>query len=268
MNGRVRTRGLTARLGPRDSAILRSLLEFRLMSGAQLRRLHFPGTSIPTQSRKARAALQRLTELGAVVRLRRRVGGIRAGSEGHVYGLSGLGFAVLNPEATQRYRRVPETKLAYAAHVLAVSELGVTLHERARAGRCVLSEFRAEPGCWRWFDGIGGRRALKPDAYARLDVEGYELSAFIEQDMDTESLPIIRRKLDLYVDYWRTGAEQDQHGVFPRVWWLVPDEHRLTAITNTIRQVSTDARDLFTVALTPEAADQLTRLPQLEGGPQ
>jgi Replication-relaxation len=183
-----------------------------------------------------------------------------------VYGLSGLGFAVLNPAADHRHRRVPETKLAYQSHVLAVSELGVALTERSRSGHCVLDEFRAEPGCWRWFDSIGGRRALKPDAYVRLDVEGYELSAFIEQDMDTESLPAIRRKLDVYVDYWRTGTEQHQHGVFPRVWWLVPDSHRLHAITDTIRQLSTDARELFTVALTDDTPDRLTQLPQLEGG--
>jgi hypothetical protein len=236
------------------------------MSGAQLRRLHFPGSSVSTQSRKARAALQRLTELGAVVRLRRRVGGVRAGSEGHVYGLSGLGFAVLNPAADHRHRRVPETKLAYQAHVLAVSELGVALAERSRSARCGLDEFRAEPGCWRWFDSIGGRRTLKPDAYIRLDVEGYELSAFIEQDMDTESLPAIRRKLDVYVDYWRTGVEQHQHGVFPRVWWLVPDGHRLRAIADTVQQTTADAHDLFTVALTHDAPDRLTQLPQLEGG--
>jgi hypothetical protein len=210
--------------------------------------------------------MQRLTELGAVVRLHRRVGGIRSGSEGHVYGLSGLGFAVLNPAADHRHRRVPETKLAYQAHVLAVSELGVTLTERSRSGQCVLDEFRAEPGCWRWFDGIGGRRVLKPDAYVRLDIEGFELSAFIEQDMDTESLPTIRRKLELYVDYWRTGAEQHHHGVFPKVWWLVPDDHRHRTVADTIRQVAADARDLFTVALTTDAPNRLTRLSQHEGG--
>jgi hypothetical protein len=201
-----------------------------------------------------------------VVRLRRRVGGIHSGSEGHVYGLSGLGFAVINPDADHRHRRVPETKLAYQSHVLAVSELGVALTERARTGRCVLDEFQAEPGCWRWFDGIGGRRALKSDAYVRLDVEGYELSAFIEHDLDTESLPTIRRKLAVYIDYWRAGAEQHRRGVFPRVWWLVPSNARLHDITDAIQQAPADTRDLFTVALTDDAPDRLTQLPHLEGG--
>lgn len=269
MNARARARGLAARLGPRDLAVLGSLQELRLLSGAQIRRLHFPGSNLVTQARKSRAALQRLTELQTVVRLRRRVGGIRAGSEGHVYGLSGLGQSVLDldRDESRRHRRVPETKLAFQSHVLAVSELAVGLTEQARTGACVIEEFRAEPGCWRWFGGLGGgRRVLKPDAYARLGIGEYELTAFIEQDMDTESLPTITRKLGVYVDYWRSGAEQHQRGVFPRVWWLVPDIARLRAITATIQRVSADARDLFTVALTDQATALLTRLPSPEGG--
>jgi hypothetical protein len=245
-----------------------SLREFRLMTGAQLRRLYFPGGHPVTQARKTRAALQRLTELQVVVRLQRRVGGVRAGSEGHVYGLSGLGFAVLDldQQAARRHRGVAETKLAFQSHVLAVSELAVGLVERATTGACVIEELRAEPGCWRWFDGIGGRRVLKPDAYVRLDVAGYELSAFCEVDLDTESLPTIGRKLSVYIDYWRTGIEQRRHGVYPRVWWLVPDLARLQAIAHAIRRVPAEARELFTVALAGQAVALLTQLPSPEGG--
>jgi hypothetical protein len=246
---------------------LTSLHQLRLLSGAQVRRLHFPGSNMVTQARKSRATLQRLTELSAVVRLRRRVGGVRAGSEGHVYGLSGLGQAVLELDRAEprRHRRVPETKLAFQSHVLAVSELAINLTEQARTGVCQLDEFHAEPGCWRWFSGLaGGRRLLKPDAYVRLGIDEFELTAFIEQDMDTESLSTIARKLDVYVDYWRTGAEQHEHGMFPRVWWLVPDTARLRAITDTITHLPTQARHVFTVALTEQAATLLTQLP--EGG--
>lgn len=269
MNARARARGLAARLGPRDLAVLRSLQELRLMSGSQIRRLHFPGSNAITQARKSRAALQRLTELRVVVRLRRRVGGIRAGSEGHVYGLSGLGLSVLDldREISRRHRSVPETKLAYQAHVLAVSELAVGLIEQARSGACVIEELRAEPGCWRWFGGLGGgRRVLKPDAYVRLGVDDFEMTAFIEMDLDTESVPTIARKLAVYVDYWRTGTEQREHDVFPRVWWLVPDIARLRAITAAIQRVPAEARDLFTVTLADQASTSLIRLPSPEGG--
>lgn len=268
MNGRARARAVAHRLGARDLAMLASLREFRLMTGGQLRRLYFPGGRLVTQARKTRAALQRLTELQTVIRLRRRVGGIRAGSEGNVYGLSGLGYAVLDldQQTARRHRSVPETKLAFQSHVLAVSELAVELTERARTGACVIQELRAEPGCWRWFDSLGGRRVLKPDAYIRLDVEDFEITAFCELDLDTESLPTITRKLGVYIDYWRTGAEQHRHGVFPRVWWLVPDHARLQAIAHTIHHVPAEARDLFTIALIEQAAALLTQSPSLEGG--
>lgn len=267
MNARART--LATRLGQRDIDVLRSLQELRLLSGAQVRRLHFPGSNVVTQARKSRAALQRLTELHAVVRLRRRVGGVRAGSEGHVYGLSGLGQAVLDldHDEPRRHRRVTETKLAHQTHVLAVSQLAVELTERGRTGACQVEEFRAEPDCWRWFSGLGGgRRVLKPDAHVRLGIGEFEVSAFIEQDMDTESLPTIVRKLAVYTDYWRAGIEQHEHGVFPRVWWLVPDAARLRGIATAIHRVPAEARGLFAVGLAAQAPHLLTQPTEPEGG--
>lgn len=239
------------------------------MTGSQLRRLHFPGTHLPTQARKCRAALQRLTQHRVVVRLHRRVGGIRAGSEGYVYGLSGLGHAVLDLDqpGIRRHRSVIDTKPAFADHVLAVAELAVRLGELALVGACTIEELRAEPGCWRWFAGIGGgRRVLKPDAFVRLSIEDYELTAFIEQDMNTESLRVIETKLKVYIDYWHSGTEQHHSGVFPRVWWLVTHIARLQAIAAVIERLPQSARGLFTVALSNDAPHLLTQLPSTEGG--
>jgi hypothetical protein len=233
------------------------------MTGAQLLRLHFPGGQLVTQARKARAALRRLTELRVLVRLDRRVGGVRAGSEGHLYSLSGRGYAVLDLDRAvpRRHGRIIDTKVAFQSHVLAVSELAVELREQERAGVCGVEELRAEPGAWRWFSGIGGgRRTLKPDAYARLAVGEYVLSHFIEIDQATESLPTITRKCQVYIDYWRSGQEQHTHGVFPRIWWLVPNTARLNAIGSVIRGLPADAHALFAVVLTSEAASLLTQL--------
>ncbi|HEX5116549.1 MAG TPA: replication-relaxation family protein [Pseudonocardiaceae bacterium] len=263
MSGRAHAVQLAARLGDRDLAILASLREFRLMTGAQLRRLHFPGGQFVTQARKARAALQRLTALRVVVRLDRRVGGVRAGSEGHIYSLSGRGYAVLalDQAIPRRHGRIIDTKIAFQSHVLAVSQLAVELREQERTGVCVVEELRAEPGAWRWFSGIGGgRRVLKPDAYVRLAVGEYVLSHFIEIDQATESLPTITRKCAVYVDYWRSGQEQRMHGVFPRIWWLVPNAARLTAITAAIRRLPADTHAVFAVALASDAHALLTQL--------
>lgn len=268
MSGRDRTRSLAAQLGERDLAILASLREFRLMSGAQLRRLHFPGGHPVTQARKTRAALKRLSDLGVTVRLSRRVGGIRAGSEGFVIGLSGWGQAVLDADspAPRRHRRVSDTKPAFQTHVLTVSELYLQLVEHSRTDRGELLDFAGEPRGWRRYGGLGGQVViLKPDAFVRLGVGAYELAAFIEVDLDTESLPTITRKLGVYVDYWRTGQEQHVHGVFPRVWWLVPSTRRLQAIQHAVRHLPHETHALFAVCLTSEAARLLTQLPA-QGG--
>jgi hypothetical protein len=268
MSGRGRAGHVAERLSDRDFLMLGSLRDLRLMSGEQLGRRYFAGGQPVTQARKTRSALRRLSELGLVVRLTRRVGGVRAGSQGFVYGLSGLGQAVLDLGQTspRRHRRVIETKPAFAAHVLAVAELWVSLQERA--DELFDLEFVAEPGCWRRFSGLGGQViTLKPDAYVRLVTAAgeWEVAAFIEQDLDTESLPTILRKLGVYVAYWQAGEEQRRFGLFPKVWWLVPTSSRAAAITRTIQRLPEGAQPLFCVCLANEAAERLTQ-PPTEGG--
>ncbi|MEC3979534.1 replication-relaxation family protein [Amycolatopsis sp. H20-H5] len=264
MSKKMRARRLAAQLSARDLAVLGSLQEFRLMTGAQLRRLHFGSGQVATQARKARASLKRLTEIEVVVRLARRIGGNHAGSEGYVYGLGGWGHAVLDADQVEqrRHRRVIETRPAFLDHILAVGDVAVALDEYQRAGRCQIDELRAEPGAWRQFTGDDRQqRTLKPDGFIRVTVGEYELSSFVEMDMSTESVPTIARKLGVYVDYWRAGQEQQRHGVFPRVWWLVPDQVRHAAIARTIERLPAGARGLFSVALQSGAVDQLLRPP-------
>jgi hypothetical protein len=268
MTGHGRARRLAERLGPRDLAVLDSLRELRLMTGEQLGRLHVPGPHPVTQGRKTRAMMQRLSELGAVVRLRRRVGGVRAGSAGHVYGLSGLGQAVidLSQQVSRRHRRVVETKPAFANHTLAVSGLYVDLVQHCQAGQAELLAWAAEPACWRRFPGAAGQTiTLKPDAYIRLGLGEYELTAFVEVDLDSESLPTIARKLSVYIAYWHSGIEQHRWGVFPRIWWFAPTLARCEAIARTIQRLPAEAHALFAVGLLSEAAQLLTQHPA-EGG--
>lgn len=144
----------------------------------------------------------------------------------------------------------------------------MNLTEHARTSAVDLLEFAGEPGAWRRFGGIGGQAVtLKPDAFVRLGVDDYELAHFIEQDMDTESLPTISRKLAVYVAYWRSGLEQQAHEVFPRVWWLVPTTARLQAIARSIRRLPAEAHALFAVCLTNDAVPLLIELPAEGGAP-
>ncbi|MGH2366909.1 MAG: replication-relaxation family protein [Chloroflexota bacterium] len=251
-------------LSDRDRAVLTSLSELRMLTAKQIQRLHVADGSPLTQARRTRAVLQRLTELRVVVRLARRIGGIRAGSEGHVYGLSGLGQAVLEVDGPYGGRRRPvgDTKPAFQDHLLAVSELYVRLVEISRTSQAEVLLFHAEPACWRVHSGIGGQRVvLKPDAYLCLGIGDFEQRAFIELDQASEHLPTIARKCQRYVAYWHSGLEQQRHGVFPKIWWLVPSPHRRDGIASVIRKFAHSAQALFTVALQHEAPHLLTQPP-------
>jgi hypothetical protein len=269
MTGRL-ARGaarLRTRLEPRHFAVLRSLRNFRLLTTAQVQRLHLVDGPHQSRVRRAQYLLKRLQELGLVVRLSRLIGGIRAGSSGFVYGLSALGQAVLDvggPTGGRR-RRVWETRPYFQDHMLAVAELHVRLREVERLGHVELLTFDGEPSCWRHFSGSGGELVIvKPDAYVHLGFKDFERRAFVEVDLATESLPTIERKCLRFMAYWRSGIEQQRRGVFPMVVWLVPNEHRKANIERTIGRLAVEASGLFTVALTDDGTDFLTSLPGRE----
>jgi Replication-relaxation len=257
--GRLRT--LRSRLTDRDLSVLHSLAKLRLMTGGQVQRLHVADGSEATRARRARALLQRLSGLTLLVRLGRRVGGIRAGSSGFVYGLSGLGQAVIQVAGTygKRRRRVWEVSPSFADHVLSVAELHVGLVEAQRREELELLVFEAEPPCWRRFPGAGGQTVIvKPDAFVRLGVGELEHSAFIEVDLGTESAPTVARKCQTYIAYWQSGIEQAQHEVFPRVRWLADSERAAQRIANVWSRLPVEVRHLFDVALLREAIPTLT----------
>ncbi|MFI0406001.1 replication-relaxation family protein [Actinomadura sp. 3N508] len=242
-------------------AVLGSLFRLRLLRADQVQRLHVADGSAATQARRTRNLLQRLYELKVIVRFARRIGGVRAGSSGFIYGLSGLGLAVLESSGPfgGRRRTIWETKPAFQDHVLAVADLYVKLVEASREGKAELLAFDSEPACWRQFTGIGGAvLALKSDAYVRLGVGDFERHTFIEMDMGSERAPAIRRKLQTFGDYWRTGIEQQATGIFPLVLWLVPNESRRAKIGEVIRHVAQETHQLFAVTLQRDGAVWLT----------
>jgi hypothetical protein len=55
-----------------------------------------------------------------------------------------------------------------------------------------------------------------------------------------------------YVDYYRTGAEQRQSGVFPLVVWVVPDEKRKNTLEQYIETEMGGVKALFQVKVCDE----------------
>jgi hypothetical protein len=243
-----------AQLTERERDLVTVLGRLRLMSQAQLAAVLGPASadaSPVSRSRDVRRVLARLTGLGVLARLERRVGGLRAGSSGYVYYLGPVGqrlVAYWDGRGLIRGRFRPEPGERYMAHRLAVSQLYVDLHAGERRGELELLAFEAEPACWRTsLDSLGGQTVLKPDAFVRIGLGAYEDRYFVEVDLGTESRSVIYRKLDAYLDYFHTGQEQAEHGVFPRVVILTNSDRRQAALVDVGARLPAESWALFMV---------------------
>ena len=248
------------RLSTRDREVLATVDRFRVLSGEQLQRLYWPEGSPETRARLARHGLGRLSRLGVITPLARRVGGVRSGSQGLTFavGLSGQ-WLLASGDSTRRARHPYTPGERYLAHTLAVAQIYVELVETERRDAGDLLAFDPEPVCWRPYLGpYAARLMLKPDAYLRVGVGEYEFSWLLELDMATEALTTIERKARRHLNYHRSGAARRSHGVSPRVAWIVPDQQRLEAIQNALGRLPSEARRLFAVATSADAITFLT----------
>lgn len=235
-------------LSERDWAIIRDVAGLRLVTGAQLERLQFADLADVSRPVVRRRVLGRLVRARLVGTLARRIGGVRAGSQGLVYHLDVAGQRLLG---TARHGGPPGER--YVRHVLAVAELYVNLTEVARAGGLRLDAFEAEPASW-WPDGRGG--VMKPDAYVAVGATDHTDHWWIEVDLATEHGPTLARKLRAFVDFWQRG-QLGPGGIMPRVLVTVPDTKRCSELVRIIHQLPPQANELITVALHNDAADSI-----------
>jgi hypothetical protein len=254
-----------AQLVERDLAVLRYVSELRFTTGAQLTRLCFTDSADQlANARAARRALLRLVRLGALARLPRPVGGVRAGSAGFIYYLGPGGQRLAAQRGWQperRRRRSSHPGTLFLRHVLAIAELHVLLVEADRSRRFELLELASEPSSWRVYDDPHGQRAvLKPDSYLRLGVDDFEDSYFLEIDRGTEGSRAIAAQLGRYVAYHDCGQEQAERGVFPRVLWLATDARRADVIAECVARLAKPERELFRVAVFDQALDAMVPL--------
>jgi hypothetical protein len=131
---------LAGSLSASEREAVETVASLRLMTHAQLAALlgsSEPASSSASAARSLRRVLTRLTALGLLARLQRRIGGRRAGSGGYVYYLGPAGqrlVAYWQGRGLTRGRFRPEPGGRYVRHRLAVSELYVRLRLAARAG--------------------------------------------------------------------------------------------------------------------------------------
>jgi hypothetical protein len=238
-------------MSERDWAVARDVVRLRLVTGQQLERLHFADLSESSRAVVRRRVLRRLVSWRVLRTLERRVGGIRAGSTGLVYGIDTAGQRLVSNNLEARRPDPPGER--YLRHVLDVSELYAAVMERARVGLLRIERFDAEPDSWRR-DGSGG--LLKPDAHIVVSNETHTDHWWIEVDRATESLPTLNRKLATYVSFYERGLYDT---IMPWVLVTVPDAKRASDVVRLIHQLLQQNEELITVALHQDAADYIVR---------
>jgi hypothetical protein len=214
---------LSMTLAERDLEILNLVELLTVVSGSQIRKLCFERAGRKrTDPQLARRALRRLTNIGLLHRLQRRIGGSRSGSDAFLYCLAADGTRLMRHSRgypVGRGRLWSEPGQRTLDHRLAVSQLYVDLAEAiARRDDAELIDFATEPASWRRYLGPGAdERTLKPDAFARIGVGDVELIWWIEIDRGTVSQRTRSNQAAQYREYWQSGAAGD---VMPRVLWV------------------------------------------------
>jgi len=243
-------------LSNRDRAILRLLSRHRYATTGQLRRILFTGHSSDDAATRATIrVLDRLLERRLVARLDRSVGGRTRGSAAYIWYLDAAGERLTRPRGAHR-RRYIDPSLPFLDHALQITETIASLHEAGRAGGPALTRIEVETEAWRtYLTGTGITTVLKPDLFltiAGTDADGdYDDHWYVEIDRGTESLPVLLAKCRAYAAYRRTGAAQAEHGVFPRVLWVVPTQRRVGRLRAALAAAPELPDRLFTV-ITPE----------------
>lgn len=220
-------------LSERDLAILNSVSRYRFLTASHLQALHFTGhASVASAARTCRRVLSRLRHQRVLGVLDRRIGGIRAGSEGLVYYVDTAGDRIQRgTDASRARKRFDEPSARFLDHTLAIADMAKAIFETAVDHGVEVVKLDPEHTATRSYaDNYGVAQVLRPDLYVELAVTvgDDEVSAFfIEVDLGHESLPTLLGKCTAYEDYHRTGIEQQQYGGFPQVIWAM-DAYRAT----------------------------------------
>lgn len=250
-------------LSPLDWQLLSFVHDSRLASGAQLIRAFWQTQDATTNAaRRGRRTLKRLTDQRVLATLPRQVTGMR-GQAGLVYHAGRAGVRLLAGRGITGPRvEMPGTM--HLAHTLATTEFALLLIEANAAGTLELIEApQQEPACWRSYTALlASERTLKPDLFVRVaagPAGSQEDRWFIEVDLGSESARTITRKANVYGEHYRSGHEQHEHGVYPRVLWLTPDQQRAQQIQRVLARQPADTPRLFSVACFTDAVAFLAK---------
>jgi len=249
-------------LGENDMSVLKLIRMCRYLTTRQVSRLYFSDSPSGEAALKAaHRCLKKLKGYALLETLDRRIGGIRGGSGSFIWRLSSSGehFLRLADKSSKPRRRLIDPSPQFTKHLLAVSECYVRITEICAAEKVKLSELLFEPDCWRPYNKGGEVATLRPDLFVATVCGGYEDRWFFELDLDTESPVRIMDKCRRYQQYYQSGLEQKQYGVFPLVVFVVPDTARKESIAQSIQKEFSKLPRIFGVILPDELGALIVR---------
>lgn len=256
-------------LSLRDLAVLDLLSAHRYLTALQLQQFLFHDhATTESGARTCRCVLARLEKSSLISRPIRRVGGLQAGSASSIWMLTSAGKRLLNLRAgLGATGRVREPGERFIAHYLAIADTRLQLLGAERSGQLDLGTVQIEPVAWRTYLGSGGQKeTLKPDLFAVTtpktetgELAEFEDHWFIEVDRGTESLPTLLGQCRQYESYRSQSIEQENHGVFPLVLWIVPDQRRTAGLTAAIERTTSLDDGLYRVCTPDTMLDVVIR---------
>lgn len=238
------------RLTKQDVEVLSLLNRCRYATTRQIVELYFRENKPKTATRRANLLTKNLSNLGLIVHLNRRIGGVRAGSGSYVWHITHKGIKELrrvDESVKLRLKNRYEPSQNHLKHQLFVTQIFVELTTLHLDGKITIENFSFEPKCWRSFTTLFSHFTLKPNEFVRLMVGNFEEAYFFEADNATEHLGRIIAKCKQYIAYFNTGIEQRENEIFPLVVWVVPDDKRKLAILNRIKEDLDGYWELFEV---------------------
>jgi hypothetical protein len=211
---------LSIQLQDRDLAILRGLLESRIMTAKHIAVLYFDGSR-----ESAKKRLQKLKAAGFIAERVRRVNEPsilfltrRALSE-----LKAQGVLSNYPDLSLKSfeKRIPVSALTLR-HELEVMDVKAAFYAGVRdCPQLTIAEFSTWPLLYQFESGSvgynGSPRPVKPDGFVRFhenlaNGDIAEHTYFLEVDRSSETLETLVTRAELYRDYYRTGGFAARHG--------------------------------------------------------
>jgi hypothetical protein len=218
----------------RDWSVLHRIAEHRYLTTHQVQAFVFTALSTPeSAARTTRHVLQRLARNALIRVTQQRVGGARSGSAARVWQLAPAGARLIQDDGATK--RTHEPSLRFLAHCLAIADVHLGALDLNKLANVIEVHVQTEPTSWRRYVGMGGEpRWLQPDLAVVINLTDFSDRWFVEVDLGTESIPTLLKKCGQYEAYRVSGIEQQEHGAFPLVLWMMNQPERAEKLRSAI----------------------------------